>query len=261
MSSETSRADQPAEAEETIGEAATGGPPAAGGGDSGAPPDSGAGAEPGADSGSAPPAGSERPRSASGADSDTGATSAQPGAEASEDPGALDQLLAEARRERDEYLELAQRARADFENFRKRAARDSAEAEQRGLTTLAKGLVPVLDNLERALHSAGIEPAGAATDPPTDHPADSRGAEGPAGVHEALARGLALVHRELRATLERAGIESYDPAGERFDPEWHEALATRAGDGTESGIVVETLERGYRIAGQALRPARVVVSE
>ena len=61
--------------------------------------------------------------------------------------------------------------------------------------------------------------------------------------------------------MERAGVETYDPTGERFDPAWHEALATRADEGTEAGVVLETVEKGYRLDGQVLRAARVVVSE
>jgi molecular chaperone GrpE len=68
------------------------------------------------------------------------------------------------------------------------------------------------------------------------------------------------VLRELRGTLGRAGVESFDPTGERFDPSRHEALATRAADGADSGVVVETLEKGYRLDEQLIRPARVVVS-
>ena len=148
----------------------------------------------------------------------------------------LDALLADVRRERDEYLELARRAKADFENYRKRAARDATDAERRGKAALARELVPALDNLERALAAA------------------DEGSE--------VARGVALVHRELGATLARAGVESYDPRGERFDPTLHEAISTQPPtDDVESGTVVETLERGYRLNGQVLRPARVVVSE
>jgi molecular chaperone GrpE len=76
-----------------------------------------------------------------------------------------------------------------------------------------------------------------------------------------LAHGVRLVYRELRSTLGRAGVETYDPTGERFDPTWHEALATRAEEGTEAGVVVETVEKGYRLDGQVLRAAKVVVSE
>jgi molecular chaperone GrpE len=169
----------------------------------------------------------------------------------------LDALLADVRRERDEYLELAQRARADFENYRKRAAREAQEAERRGKAAVARELLPALDNLERALRASGIDPdAGAPTGP--DGEPQSEEVSG----REALARGVALVHRELRAALERAGVETYDPTGEPFDPNQHEALSVRAGaDGVDAGMVVETLEKGYRLDGQVLRAARVVVSE
>jgi molecular chaperone GrpE len=78
--------------------------------------------------------------------------------------------------------------------------------------------------------------------------------------HEALARGVALVHDELRGRLQSAGVEAFDPTGERFDPQLHEALSTRPEKGTDAGVVVETVEKGYRLNGQVLRPARVVVS-
>jgi molecular chaperone GrpE len=150
----------------------------------------------------------------------------------------LDALLEDVKRERDEYLQLAQRAKADFENYRKRSARDASEAERRGRSALARELVPSIDNLERALAATASED-------------DSE-----------LARGVALVHAELQATLARAGVESFDPAGERFNPNLHEAVSTMpADDGVEAGTVVETLERGYRIGEQLVRPARVVVSD
>jgi molecular chaperone GrpE len=152
------------------------------------------------------------------------------GAEVSED---LDALLADVQRERDEYLDLARRAKADFENYRKRATKEAQAAEVRGKAALASELVPVLDNVERALKAADED--------------------------SELARGVALVLTDLEATLKRAGVEAYDPLGERFDPAWHEALSSRPAD-EESGVVVETLERGYRLDGQVLRPARVVVS-
>jgi molecular chaperone GrpE len=165
----------------------------------------------------------------------------------------LDALLDDVKRERDEYLDLARRARADFENYRKRSAREAAEAERRGKSALARELVPALDNLERALRSAGVDPDRGET-PPSEP--ESR----EVSAHEALAEGVALVLRELRGTLGRAGVESFDPTGERFDPSRHEALATRAADGADSGVVVETLEKGYRLDEQLIRPARVVVS-
>ena len=149
----------------------------------------------------------------------------------------LDELGA-TKRERDEYLELAQRTRADFENYRKRVAGDITAATARGKAELAKELIPAIDNLERALGSAGADPES-----------------------DSLAQGVELVYRELRAALERAGVESYDPTGEEFDPELHEALTTRPDEAAGSGRVLETADRGYRLDGQVLRPARVVVSE
>jgi molecular chaperone GrpE len=148
----------------------------------------------------------------------------------------LDELGA-TKRERDEYLELAQRTRADFDNYRKRVTKETSEALARGKAELARELLPVIDNLERALQ-AGEDPS----------------------AHEALARGVALVHDELRSRLQSAGVEAFDPIGERFDPQLHEALSTRPEEGTDAGIVIETLEKGYRLNGQVLRPARVVVS-
>jgi molecular chaperone GrpE len=176
----------------------------------------------------------------------------------------LDALLADVKRERDEYLALAQRARADFENFRKRAVREAEEAARRGKAQIAKEMLPALDNLERALKSTGIDPTAGAPEP-TSEEEDAEVYDAPSeevSAQEALARGVALVYGELRSALERAGVETYDPTGERFDPNTSEALATRpAGDGVGPGVVIETLERGYRLDGQVLRAARVVVSE
>jgi molecular chaperone GrpE len=158
----------------------------------------------------------------------------------------LDRLLEDTKRERDEYLELAQRTRADFENYRKRVARETEEAARRGKASLAAELVPALDNLERALEAVGIDPQTAL--------------DGEAGSDGALEQGVILTYRELRATLDRAGIESYDPAGERFDPEWHEALSVRPQEGAAPGTVLEVVQKGYRLDGRVIRAARVIVS-
>jgi molecular chaperone GrpE len=147
----------------------------------------------------------------------------------------LDALLGDVTRERDEYLELAQRTRADFENYKKRVARESAEAERRGTAKLVRELLPVVDNLERAL---GAE-AGDAS----------------------LAEGVRLVYQDLRGALNRLGVEAYEPTGERFDPNLHEALSTREEEGSDPGLVIEVVDKGYRLNDQVLRPARVVVSE
>jgi molecular chaperone GrpE len=145
----------------------------------------------------------------------------------------LDSLVEDLKRERDEYLQLAQRARADFENYRKRAAREGTEALLRGKTEVGKAVLPALDSLERALNADG----------------------------DGLAEGVALVHRELVSALNGAGIEAIDPAGAQFDPNLHEALSSRPPeDGEEAGVVVETVQRGYRLGETLIRPARVVVT-
>jgi molecular chaperone GrpE len=108
---------------------------------------------------------------------------------------------------------------------------------------LAGQLIGVIDNLERALAAAGVEPGGE---------------EGPA---EPLAEGFFLTYRELCAALERAGVESFDPGGEPFVPNRHEALQKVAVEGAASGTVVEVMQKGYRLGEQLIRPARVVVAE
>jgi molecular chaperone GrpE len=153
----------------------------------------------------------------------------------------LDALLADTQRERDEYLELAKRTKADFENFRKRVAGELQAAPARGKGQLAQEILPVLDDLERALQAAGLDPEGDSED--------------------ALAHGVILVFRGLREALARNGVEAVDPQGEKFDPTQHEALSTQAVDGAESGTVVEVIQKGYRMGDQLVRPARVVVSE
>ena len=155
----------------------------------------------------------------------------------------LDALVDDVARERDEYLELAKRTQADFENYRKRMAAEVQAASVRGKVELAAQLIGVIDNLERALVAAGVEPAGE---------------QAPA---EPLAEGFFLTYRELCAALGRAGIESFDPAGERFDPTRHEALQKVPVEGSEAGTVVETVQKGYSLGEQLIRPARVVVSE
>ncbi|HYZ27651.1 MAG TPA: nucleotide exchange factor GrpE [Thermoleophilaceae bacterium] len=132
------------------------------------------------------------------------------------------------------YLELAQRTQAELENLRKRAARDVAQAGQRAKANLVRELLPVVDNLERALATAN---------PEEDH----------------LAEGVRLVHVELVNTLERNGIKAFDPAGEPFDPNVHEAISMRESD-NGSGIVLDVVEKGYKLGDSVIRPARVVVS-
>jgi molecular chaperone GrpE len=186
----------------------------------------------------------------SGAGEDRGAAAQEPqsqddGGSRGEDDGDavekdLAQLLAEAEAKRDEYLDIARRAQADFENFRKRMAADVQAAALRGKVEVARGVVGVLDDLERALSAAGLDPEGDSDDP--------------------LAHGVLLVFRNLRETLGRSGVEVVDPKGEKFDPNFAEALSTVQVEGTEAGVVVEVMQKGYRFDGQLIRPAMVVVA-
>jgi len=179
---------------------------------------------------------------ASGADGKSGQhVPDSPARDADEDAlrGDVDELVAVAA-QRDEYLALAQRTQADFENYRKRVARESVAAQERGLIKLAHGLLPALDNLDRALAEAG-------------------GGEGE-GRDEALLEGVRLVRSELHAALARMGIESFSPQGETFDPCEHEAMAQQPVPGAQSGTVVEVFQPGYRLGKSIIRPARVLVA-
>jgi molecular chaperone GrpE len=145
----------------------------------------------------------------------------------------LGELLAKAQAEREEYLALAQRTQADFENYRKRMARETAVAEGRGLAKVVKEILPALDNFELALQAAG---------------------------DDEVAEGFKLVRNEFLAGLARVGIEPFSPEGEPFDPSEHEAMSQQPVDGVETGTVASVYQQGYRIDGSVLRPARVVVA-
>jgi len=160
----------------------------------------------------------------------------------SELEGDLDELVAIAA-QRDEYLALAQRTQADFENYRKRVARESALAQERGVGKLAKELLPAIDNLERAIVEIAVATGETDRDP--------------------LLGGVRLVLSELTGALARVGIESFSPGGEPFDPSLHEAIATvpqPPEGGAASGTVVEVYQPGYRLGESVIRPARVVVA-
>ena len=158
----------------------------------------------------------------------------------------LEELTARAEKA-DEYLELAQRTKADFENYRKRAAREAAAAQERGIVKLARELLPAVDNLDRAL--AAAQTAVPAQDA---QPADDGSAT--------LVSGIKLVHADVIAALARVGIEPFSPQGEPFDPQYHEAIAQQPIEGAEPGTVVEVYQRGFRLGDSVLRPARVVVA-
>ena len=144
--------------------------------------------------------------------------------------------LAQVESERDEYLADLQRVAAEYENFRKRAVRDQERLVAHAHERLVRELLPVLDDLERVLEAA--EP------------------------HEeaALVDGVRLVERSLRKALEKEGLAEIATDGP-FDPHVHEALLTKQDDGAEPGSVLEVVQRGYRLGGKVVRPARVIVAE
>jgi len=137
-------------------------------------------------------------------------------------------------RERDEYLDALQRTKAEFDNYRKRVQRDQADLVARAGERLVRELLPVLDDLERALQAAE--------------------------QHEEakLEDGVRLVHRSLAEALRREGLEEIEADG-AFDPHRHEALLAQPSEQPE-GTVIEVLQKGYRLGDLVLRPARVIVA-
>jgi len=147
-------------------------------------------------------------------------------------PDPLEAALAE----RDAYLDLAQRVQADFENYRKRAAREQERLVAHAHERLVRELLPILDDLERALEAAER--------------------------HEEakLIEGVKLVEKSLRTALVKEGLVEIETDGV-FDPHVHEALLAQPGDGAEPGSVLGVVQRGYRVGDKVVRPARVIVAE
>lgn len=151
--------------------------------------------------------------------------------EAPSPAGELAALVAE----RDEYLALAQRVQADFENYRKRAVRDQERLVAHAHERLVRDLLPILDDLERALEAAERHEEAALVD------------------------GVRLVQRSLRGALEKEGLVEIATDGP-FDPHVHEALLSRPEDDAEPGAVLEVVQRGYRLGDKVVRPAKVIVA-
>jgi len=137
-------------------------------------------------------------------------------------------------KERDEYLDALQRLKAEFENYKKRVAREQGDFVARAGERLVKQLLPVVDDLERALEAA----------------AQHEEAE--------LEEGVRLVHRSLAELLAKEGLVEVETDG-TFDPHTQEALLAQPSD-AEEGTVIQVLQKGYKLGDRVLRPARVVVS-
>ena len=161
-------------------------------------------------------------------------------ADAAADPSVdLDALRAENAQLKDRVL----RTLADLENGRRRAEKDLADSRLYAVTNFARDVLSVADNVRRALESVPDEARAAA--------------EGPL---KALLEGLDLTERDLLNTLERNNIHRVDPKGERFDPNFHQAMFEAHDPGVPSGTVREVVQSGYRIGDRVLRPAMVGVA-
>ena len=162
------------------------------------------------------------------------AAEAEPMNDAAEAPAVDGGELAEVTRQRDEYLDALQRSRAEFANYKKRVTRDQASLVARAAERLVKELLPVLDDLERALEAAN--------------------------EHEEakLEEGVRLVYRSLADALAKEGLQEIETDG-AFDPHTQEALLSQPSDADE-GSVIQVLQKGYRLGDRVLRPARVVVA-
>jgi len=148
--------------------------------------------------------------------------------------GVIEQRLASAEAEAETHLNDLKRLAAEFENYRKRVAREQAALSSRAAERLVKELLPIVDDLERALEAA------------EEH------------EEAKLEEGVRLVHRQLASALEREGLAEIQTDG-KFDPHVHEALLSQPSEADE-GSVIEVLQKGYRLGDRVLRPARVVVA-
>jgi molecular chaperone GrpE len=158
-------------------------------------------------------------------------------AEVARQPAAADDALSAVVAERDEYLDHLRRLKAEFENYRKRMQRDNEDLRLRAAEAVVESLLPVMDNMSRALEAAAQHEEGQ------------------------LIAGLELVSGQLRRTLEGHGLEEIPvETGTLFDPNLHEAIMTQASDDHAEGTVLQVLERGYLLHGRLLRPAKVIVS-
>lgn len=246
-------ADQGEERAQVTGEPAAG---AAGGNAGGPGEEAGQAREPsGAAStvpaaGSAEAAGEAPPGTAGAGEAETPEGARAPEAGQDADGEALRQALAEAQA-RCEQAEAARqqiwdqflRLQADFDNFRKRTQRERAEWQERGMEELIRQLLPVVDNLERALASV---PADGLT---------------PGSAAQGLVAGVRMVYDQLRSVLEQAGLQPVEAVGQAFDPRYHEAIERVSAPGYEPDTVVEELQRGYLFRSKLIRPSLVRVAQ
>jgi molecular chaperone GrpE len=142
------------------------------------------------------------------------------------------------RREKDDIFAKLQRVAADYDNYQKRSAKQTTEAVAHETEKIIKALLPVIDDFERVLANAQCSENA-----------------------DAVMKGIGIVYEHLRGVLRLEGVEQIDAAGEKFDPVRHQALTQRAEQDKENGIVLEELQKGYKLNGRVIRASRVVVNK
>jgi molecular chaperone GrpE len=152
-------------------------------------------------------------------------------------PDAAAEDIEALKQERDELQDRLLRSAAEFDNYRKRTERERRELSDAVSADLIRDLLPVVDDLERALAAAADSP------------------------DQALRSGVELIHRQLLEAMRRRGAEPFQTVGEDFDPAWHEALASEPADGRRDGEITAEIRRGYRIGPRLIRPAMVKVAK
>jgi molecular chaperone GrpE len=149
-----------------------------------------------------------------------------------------DDPLEALQRERDEIYDRLLRLTAEFDNYRKRTERERRDLSDAVAGDIVRDILPVVDDLERALATPAIDDASAA-----------------------YRKGVELIHRRLLDALRKRGVEPVESLGQMFDPNWHEAVAhDPAAPGQRDGEITAELSRGYRIGQRLLRPAQVKVA-
>lgn len=177
----------------------------------------------------------------SNAEKEAPTDAAVPAPHAPPTPAEIEELKARAAKA-DENWDRLLRTTADFENFKKRAAREKTEAVQYANGSLLQKLLPVLDNFEAALAAA-------------------KGAEGAGGNVSSLQSGVAMIQLQLKNVLAESGLEEIDAAGKRFDPTLHEAVSQQESAEVAEDHVLQQLRKGYKLKERLLRPATVVVAK
>jgi molecular chaperone GrpE len=147
-----------------------------------------------------------------------------------------DDAMAGLQADLDRFRDLALRSQADFENYKRRAAREKEDAVKYANSSLLQRLVSILDNFELGLAAAKTE-----------------------SEHSPIYSGMVLVQKQLNDLLEENGLQAIEAEGKKFDPNLHEAIAHEPSESAE-GTVIRQARRGYRFKDRLLRPARVVVS-